>query len=109
MTQHTRDTGADQPSHSSAREVEPLSHYARRFAAPINDTHRLAGSMAILAILSAGFLLSGCAAAPAHNSVSAYEDDGSASDFLGFDSWGWHSCNCGTFGQLDRTEPNGEY
>lgn len=104
MTQHTSDTGADQPSHSSARDVEPLFH--ERFTAHFNDTRRMAGSMAISVMLGAGVLLSGCAAAPAHSSALLHEDD---SGFLGFDSWGWHSCDCGTFGQLDRTEPNGEY
>jgi hypothetical protein len=109
MTLHTRDAGADQPSHSSARDVKPLLHYAKRFAAHINDTRRMAGSMAISAMLGAGVLLSGCAAAPAYDSASVYEDDDLASGFFGFDSWGWHSCDCGTFGQLDRTEPKGEY
>jgi hypothetical protein len=77
-------------------EIDRYSHHAPRRAL----------SMAIA--LGTCIVLSGCAAAHGYDSSAVNEDDASF-NASGLNLWGWRNCNCGTFGQMDRTEPNDEY
>jgi hypothetical protein len=102
------DTRVPHPSRSPVTAVEPILHDTNRFAPLINDARRKAVLCAISIALGTGILLSGCAATRDYDSAAVYADDDASSSDFGFDSWGWRNCDCGTFGQMDRTEPNDE-
>jgi hypothetical protein len=108
MTLNNRDTRVPHPLRSPAVAVGRLFHDAKRFAA-LGDARRKAVLWATFMALGTGVLLSGCAAAPGYDSPGVHEDDDDPASVLSFNSWGWRNCDCGTFGQLDRTEPYDEY
>jgi len=73
----------------------------------IDHARRRALSMAIA--LGTCIVLSGCAAAAHEYDSGAVNEDDASYNASGFNLWGWRNCDCGTFGELDRTEPNDEY
>jgi hypothetical protein len=108
MTLDDRNTRVRQALRSPAAAVGQLFQDAKQLAA-LSDARRKAVLCATSIALGTGILLSGCAAAPDYDSPGVHEDDDGPSSVLSFDSWGWRNCDCGTFGQLDPTEPYDAY
>jgi hypothetical protein len=107
---------------SPAKAIEPPLRDATPTAARVSptirwpalydirrNTSRSGPRRALLTAIAfgTGILLSGCAVAHDYDAAAVYDDDDHSSNTFGFSSWGWRNCDCGTFGQMDRTEPEG--